>query len=219
MAPAAAVSPSDADPEAPPGQPSHDLIEQIKQRDLPSKLREQISRQTEFLMTKLSTQADQLRVVGGDRGKLKRQDIVEEHANECALARLAYKASELAKAASKAYEMTLHDPLTLLKSATFFGFLLNALGEPSNSRFRCVWACASLDHFVTGESVKSLTLTVPSFMRALVDCGDPLLSDRVPCRKQFRSAGRMRTAITHSSLPREQCKERSTNGTSATEAW
>ena len=131
-------------------QPSpDDLIGQIKQRDLPQKLREQISRINEQLLSKLSRQADQLRVVGGDRDKLKRQDIAEEHANECALARLAHRASELAHAAGKAYEMSLHDPLTLLKSPTFFGFLLNALGGPAHSRFRCVWACAGLDLFPT----------------------------------------------------------------------
>ena len=56
---------------------------------------------------------------------------------------------EAAREAGKAYEMTLHDPLTLLFSKTFLGFLLELVGSESAEGHRCVWASADLDHFKT----------------------------------------------------------------------
>ena len=98
---------------------------------------------------RLSSAADQLKAVGGDRSKLTLEYQELERSNESELASLPWKSVKEANAKGKSFEMTLHDPLTLLKGKTFLGGLLELLGDKGSSDLRVVWASADLDNFKT----------------------------------------------------------------------
>ena len=98
---------------------------------------------------RLSSAADQLKAVGGDRSKLTVQYQELERSNESELASLPWKSVNEANTKGKSFEMTLHDPLTLLKGKTFLGGLLELLGDKGSSDLRVVWASADLDNFKT----------------------------------------------------------------------
>ena len=98
---------------------------------------------------RLSSAADQLKAVGGNRDKLTLEYQELERSNESELASLPWKSVNEANTKGKSLEMTLHDPLTLLKSKTFLGGLLELLGDKGSSDLRVVWASADLDNFKT----------------------------------------------------------------------
>ncbi|EOD39343.1 hypothetical protein EMIHUDRAFT_223522 [Emiliania huxleyi CCMP1516] len=125
------------------------IIEKIKSYDLPPELREAINKRNDLLLAKLSSAADQLKAVGGNRRKLTLEYQELERSNEGELASLPWKSVEEARTAGKPFEMTLHDPLTLLKGKTFLGGLLELLGDKGSSDLRVVWASADLDNFKT----------------------------------------------------------------------
>ena len=95
-----------------------DVIESLKKIELPDALRTKMGHKADLLIAKLSSAADQLKAVGGVVENLTAAFMQNERANEHELAMLPYEVTRLASEAGKAYEMGLHDPLTLLKSKT-----------------------------------------------------------------------------------------------------
>ena len=145
---------------------SRKIFDELAADALPGDLQKTLSRRIDVLLRELVLAREQLKQVGGDPSKLGIQYQAKERQNIAEMLAL-FPADAIADAreAGASEQMSLHDPVTLMKGKAYLGRLIRRLSKEDARDYRFMVASADLDNFGSSTTVGPMPMVTRPLSR------------------------------------------------------